>query len=457
MATESDILTSQPVPDASDLFFNDYGGDIPDDLELTSVVDSLHTKHYYSKVIEEEVKAKRAKVDDVLKLPKGFEGSSVVQSSSEGGNMLAITGPDGSSNVSSALVQASGKGAEDFTIKAMLPTREKLLKPTWHAPWKLYRVISGHTGWVRAVDVEPENMWFATGSDDRLIKIWDLGTGQLRLSLTGHISCVRAVKISNRHPYLFSAGEDKQVKCWDLEMNKVVRHYHGHLSAVQALALHPTLDVLVTSGRDSTVRVWDMRTKAQIFCLTGHTNTVAAVVCQETDPQIITGSHDSTVRLWDLAAGRSVCTLTHHKKSVRALAIHPRLHMFCSGSPDSIRQWKCPNGEFVGQLNGHNAVINALAINEEGVTVSGGNNGTMHFFDWKSRFCFQREHVAPQPGSIDSERGIFALTFDKTGTRLISGEADKSIKMYKEDEDATPETHPLLWRPELINKQKNKR
>lgn len=85
--------------------------------------------------------------------------------------MLAIAGPEGSSHVSSALVQASGKGAEDFTIKAMLPTREKLLKPTWHAPWKLYRVISGHTGWVRAVDVEPENKWFATGSDDRLIKV----------------------------------------------------------------------------------------------------------------------------------------------------------------------------------------------------------------------------------------------------------------------------------------------
>ena len=34
MAAESDVLTSQPVPGASDLFFNDYGGDIPDDLEL---------------------------------------------------------------------------------------------------------------------------------------------------------------------------------------------------------------------------------------------------------------------------------------------------------------------------------------------------------------------------------------------------------------------------------------
>lgn len=48
-------------------------------------MDSLHTKHYYSKVIEEEVKAKRAKVDEVLKLPKGFDGSSAAEGSSEAG------------------------------------------------------------------------------------------------------------------------------------------------------------------------------------------------------------------------------------------------------------------------------------------------------------------------------------------------------------------------------------
>lgn len=60
----------------------------------------------------------------------------------------------------------------------------------------------------------------------------------------------------------------------------------------------------------------------------------------------------------------------------------------------------------------------------------------MQFWDFKSGFCFQKEHPPPQPGSIDSERGIFALCFDKSGSRLITAEADKSIKMWKEDLDA---------------------
>lgn len=44
-------------------------------------------------------------------------------------------------------------------------------KPKWHPPWKLYRVISGHLGWVRCVTVEPGNEWFATGAADRVIKV----------------------------------------------------------------------------------------------------------------------------------------------------------------------------------------------------------------------------------------------------------------------------------------------
>ena len=36
---------------------------------------------------------------------------------------------------------------------------------------------------------------------------------------------------------------------------------------------------------------------------------------------------------------------------------------------------------------------------------------------------------------------------DVTGTRLITCEADKSIKMWKEDTTATPESHPVNFKP----------
>ncbi|GLH05455.1 Lissencephaly-1 homolog [Gryllus bimaculatus] len=293
--------------------------------------------------------------------------------------------------------------AANTATQTIIPKRNPTMpKPKWHPPWKLYRVISGHLGWVRCVAVEPGNEWFATGSADRVIKIWDLASGQLKVSLTGHISSVRGLAVSSRHPYLFSCGEDRQV----------IRHYHGHLSAVYTLALHPTIDVLVTAGRDATCRVWDMRTKANVHTLTGHTNTIASVVCQSAEPQVVTGSHDCTIRLWDLAAGKSKATLTNHKKSVRALVFHPTVYMFASASPDNIKQWKCPDGKFIQNLPGHNAIINCLAVNHEGVLVSGADNGTLHCWDWRTGYNFQRLQTENEDDDDDDDDDVDLEVYD---------------------------------------------
>ncbi|KAL3650450.1 hypothetical protein CASFOL_006853 [Castilleja foliolosa] len=363
---------------------------------------------------------------------------------------------------------------------------------------KAQSVISGHLGWVRSVAVDPSNTWFCTGSADRTIKIiwiivsginldigkgisqlpymktivigiiinalmislfsrqispyggkiWDLASGRLKLTLTGHIDQVRGLAISSKHTYMFSAGDDKLVKCWDLEQNKVIRSYHGHLSGVYSLALHPTIDVLLTGGRDSVCRVWDIRSKMQIHALSGHENTVCSVFTRPTDPQVITGSHDSTIKLWDLRYGKAMATLTHHKKSVRALAPHPTEDCFVSASAENIKKFKLPKGEFMhNMLSQQKTIINSAAVNEEGVLARAGDNGSLWFWDWTSGHNFQQAQTIVQPGSLDSEAGIYSITYDLTGSRLITCEADKTIKMWKEDEMATPETHPLHFKP----------
>ncbi|CAN0855748.1 Protein pleiotropic regulatory locus 1, partial [Linum grandiflorum] len=228
--------------------------------------------------------------------------------------------------------------------------------------------------------------------------------------ISGHLGWVRSIAfdpsntwfctgsadrlaVSQRHTYMFSAGDDKLVKCWDLEQNKAIRSYHGHLSGVYCLALHPTIDLLLTGGRDSVCRVWDIRTKMQAFALAGHDNTV-----------------------W---------------------------HSFASASADNIKKFNLPKGEFMhNMLSQQKTIINTMAVNEDGVMVTGGDNGSLWFWDWKSGHNFQQSQTIVQP-----EAGIFAACFDLTGSRLITCEADKTIKMWKEDENATPESHPVNFKP----------
>ena len=349
---------------------------------------------------------------------------------------------------SSALAVASSAAKHEYSASVIRRQASKWPRPEWHAPWKLYRVTSGHLGWVRSIAFDPANEWFVSGSADRTIKVWDLASGRLKLTLTGHIEQVTGLAVSSRHPYMFSCGLDKQVKCWDLEYNKVIRHYHGHLSGIYAMDLHPNLDILFTGGRDSTCRVWDMRTKAQIHVLTGHDNTVCSILTQGSDPQVITGSHDSQIKLWDLVAAKPMTTLTHHKKGVRAMGLHPKEYTFASASSDNIKKFKLPEGKFMHNMLQHQRnIVNAIAVNDDGVMATCADNGNMWFWDWNSGNKFQEIQSPVQPGSLDSESGIFAASFDVTGTRLLTCEADKTIKFYKEDLEATPESHPIHFKP----------
>ena len=59
---------------------------------------------------------------------------------------------------------------DETTSQALTSARAQAthqVKPDWHPPWKLMRVISGHLGWVRSLAVEPENQWFASGAGEQ--------------------------------------------------------------------------------------------------------------------------------------------------------------------------------------------------------------------------------------------------------------------------------------------------
>lgn len=136
-----------------------------------------------------------------------------------------------------------------------------------------------------------------------------------------------------------------------------------------------------------------------------------------------------------------------------------------------------------------------MAVNEDGVAVSCGDNGTIDFWDYETGYCFQKSSTIAQPGSLDAECGIYAAGFDLSGrygkhtskhanlycvfvpcvtfkpflpfyhahsfrfvstihgSRLVTCEADKSIKIWKENPLSTEASDPIdmdAWSKECL-------
>jgi RNA polymerase sigma factor (sigma-70 family) len=63
----------------------------------------------------------------------------------------------------------------------------------------------------------PDNRLLVTTTLQGTIHLWDLASGQERLSLQGHLACsVRSVLFTPDQRFLFSGGDDSQVLQWDL-------------------------------------------------------------------------------------------------------------------------------------------------------------------------------------------------------------------------------------------------
>lgn len=317
------------------------------------------------------------------------------------------------------------------------------IEPEIHRPWRCFKVFAGHLGVPRAVAVDPSNRIFATGGMDNVIKIFDLATGNVLTNFSGHSHPVRGLAFSPKHPYLFSVSEDKEIKCWDLELNQIVRQYHGHTAGVYCIAVHPTTDTIVSGGRDGTCRVWDIRTRTQVFSMTGHKEAVVSLGVQNSSPQVVSGSEDSTVRLWSLESGRCMQTLTYHKKGVRALSLHPTQFAFASASTGSIKKCTLPDGTLMQDFQfgekEPRSLIHSLATSRDGkCLVSGMGNGYLRFWDWNSGKTVQNLQIKTMPGTLETETGVMAVTYDMTGERLIACVGDKTVQMFKPEAPPQP-------------------
>ena len=97
----------------------------------------------------------------------------------------------------------------------------------------------------------------ASGSRDKNIILYEIGTGTKLMELQAHENWVRQILFTANGKFLVSGGDDGFMMVFDLASRRVLKRIVAHQHFVSCVACHPRKHPWIASGSaDTTVRVW---------------------------------------------------------------------------------------------------------------------------------------------------------------------------------------------------------
>jgi WD40 repeat protein len=276
---------------------------------------------------------------------------------------------------------------------------------------------------VLSVAISPDGKTIASNSD-RIIKLWDLATGEEIASLSGHSQRVNVVTFTPDGQTLVSGSDDSTIKVWNLATGKPIHTLVGHSDSVHALVISPDSQTIADGSDDNTIKVWNLATGRPLRTLVGHEFWVRSIAISPDGKTLASGSFDKTIKLWNLSKGYAIRTWKS-AKTITSLAISPDGKILASANRDrTIKLWNLTTGEKLFTLPGHANTVTSVSFSPDGKTLASGSR------DHKIKLwnLATGEEIITLVGHSNT---VTSVSFSPDGATLVTGSDDHTIRIWR--------------------------
>mmetsp|Transcript_6947 Transcript_6947/g.17634 ORF Transcript_6947/g.17634 Transcript_6947/m.17634 type:complete len:416 (+) Transcript_6947:151-1398(+) len=284
---------------------------------------------------------------------------------------------------------------------------------------------------VNAVSFSSDGAYFAAGSLDGVVRVYDTEKRELVGSLDGPSGDVEWMQWHPKGPVLAAGYGDATMWLWNAQKQQCMNVFSGHDDSVSVGGFTADGKSLVSGSLDASVRVWDPKTGQCTHTIMGRTFHQRSIIAMHLYPDItqqlaLTGGEDAAVCVSHFGTGKIIGKLQHHKDSVTSVHFIAGQPFASSGCVDGMVVVWDLNTMKARQVFNHEGGVTALQTHaaHPSLLFSGGVDGAVRVWDVRTN------DVEPQrvyTGHLDA---ILAMDISEDGNYLVTCSDDRTARLF---------------------------
>ncbi len=310
---------------------------------------------------------------------------------------------------------------------------------------ELQHVIQ-HPRAVHTVAVSADGKLAASGSQDGMVRFWDLVTGQQVGEPLVHPGPVYAIAFHPRENRLLTGCEDGRARLWEAppalagragpaEPALTVVHYPREKSpeprfrhGVTCVAFSPNGNRFATGGGDRTVRIWDAASGQRTAPVMRHSEVVLCVTFTPDGQSVLYGAYFGRYAIRNASTGRPVGEAwrdSDRDSIVFSIAVSPDGRRVATGLNDIAwaRQWDFGSGRALGPKLAHQAEVLAIAYSPDGRLLATASND-------RSARLWDSAKGLPHGALLQHSGAVRTVAFTPDGRHVVTGSVDKTLRIW---------------------------